>query len=222
MRCYLSTSRFAALSGGVHDPHGISQLIYANGYSPPSGTHSDRRSPRVWCASCGKTRQVEIGFAQRRISDTPAFERYPLELSRSMTLPDVAHHLGVSWDVIKDIQKRHLERRFKHIRLKDLTQIAIDEISAPGGGKGHRDLTVVLDLTSGTVVFIGQGKGADALKPFWRSAAGRTGPDHRRNSCDAKLARKPYACYVVPRQRRWHGIWHRPSSHFIHHRRGTP
>ena len=125
----------------------------------------DTTVPRVWCASCGKTRQVEIGFAERRVSYTRAFERYALELSRSMTIQDVAHHLGVSWDVIKDIQKRHLERRFKHIRLKDLTQIAIDEISV---GKGHRYLTVVLDLLSGAVVFIGDGKGADALNPFWR------------------------------------------------------
>ena len=83
-----------------------------------------------------------------------------------MTTQDVAHHLGVSWDVIKDIQKRHLERRFKRIRRKDLTQIAIDEISTPGGGKGHRYLTVVLDLLRGAVIFLGEGKGADALEPF--------------------------------------------------------
>jgi len=34
--------------------------------------------------------------------------------------------------------------------------------------KGHRYLTVVLDLESGAVVFVGDGKGADALKPFWK------------------------------------------------------
>lgn len=34
--------------------------------------------------------------------------------------------------------------------------------------KGHRYLTVVLDLESGAVVFIGEGKGADALEPLWR------------------------------------------------------
>ena len=27
-----------------------------------------------------------------------------------MTIKDVAHHLGVSWDVVKEIQKEHLER----------------------------------------------------------------------------------------------------------------
>jgi transposase len=44
-------------------------------------------------------------------------------------------------------------------------RIAIDEISI---GHGHRYLTVVLDLGSGAVVFVGEGKGADALRPFWR------------------------------------------------------
>ena len=121
--------------------------------------------PRLWCASCGKTRQARIGFADPKVSYTRSFERYALELSGHMTIQAVAQHLGVSWDVIKDIQKRHLQRRFAHIPLGSLRQIAIDEISI---GRGHRYLTVVLDLESGAVVFIGEGKGADALKPLWR------------------------------------------------------
>ena len=36
--------------------------------------------------------------------------------------------------------------------------IAIDEIAV---GKGHRYLTVVLDLESGAVVFVGDGKGME-------------------------------------------------------------
>lgn len=122
--------------------------------------------PRVHCFSCGKTRQVRVRFAEQRRSYTRAFERYALELCRHMTIQAVANHLGVSWDVIKDIQKRHLQRRFKRPKLKHLKRIAIDEICI---GKGHRYLTVVLDLQSGAVVFIGDGKGADALKPFWKS-----------------------------------------------------
>ena len=121
--------------------------------------------PRLWCAGCGKTRQGKIGFADARVSYTRSFERYALELSSHMTIQAVAQHLGVSWDVIKDIQKRYLQRRFAKIPLRDLRQIAIDEISI---GHGHRYLTVVLDLESGAVVFIGEGKGADSLKPLWR------------------------------------------------------
>jgi transposase len=49
--------------------------------------------------------------------------------------------------------------------LKHLELIAIDEIAI---GKGHRYLTVVLDLASGAVVFVGDGRGADSLTPFWK------------------------------------------------------
>ena len=121
--------------------------------------------PRVECRACGVVRQVEISFAKTRRSYTNAFERYALELSRSMTIQDVAKHLDVSWDVIKDIQKRDLTRRFSKPKLKHLRRIAIDEIAV---AKGHRYLTVVMNLESGAVVFVGDGKGADALKPFWK------------------------------------------------------
>ena len=86
-----------------------------------------------------------------------------------MTIRDVAKHLGVSWDMIKDIQKRDLSRRFAKPKLKYLRQIAIDEISI---AQGHRYLTVVLDLDSGAVAFVGDGKGAKALKPFWKRLKG--------------------------------------------------
>ncbi|MBW2308143.1 MAG: ISL3 family transposase, partial [Deltaproteobacteria bacterium] len=104
---------------------------------------------RVYCMVCALVRQVNVGFADPRRSYTKAFERYALELSRHMTIQEVARHLGVSWDVIKEIQKRSLKRRFSRPKLKKLKRIAIDEITS---GHGHRYLTIVLDLDSGAVV----------------------------------------------------------------------
>jgi transposase len=120
--------------------------------------------PRVECHGCGVVRQVKIAFADPRVTYTQAFQRYALELSRYMTIKDVANHLGISWDVIKEIQKADLKRRFDRPKLKHLRQIAIDEIST---AKGHVYLTIVLDLASGAVVHVGRGKGGDALKEFW-------------------------------------------------------
>jgi transposase len=121
--------------------------------------------PRVECHRCQVTRQVQLAFADPRRHFTHAWERYALDLTRSMTVQDVARHLGVSWDTIKDIQKRFLQRRFAKPKLKRLRRIAIDEISV---GRGHRYLTIVLDLDSGAVVFVGDGKGTDSLEPFWK------------------------------------------------------
>jgi len=120
---------------------------------------------RLRCLTCGVVRQAAIPFADPGRRYTRAFERYVLELSRHMTTLDVARHLGVSWHTVKEIRKRDLEKRFSRPRLKGLKRIAIDEISV---GRGHRYLTVVLDLRSGAVVFVGEGKGADALEPFWK------------------------------------------------------
>ncbi len=124
----------------------------------------DLAVPRVECRQCEVVRQVKIGFADPRVTYTKAFQRYALELLRDMTIQDVADHLGISWDVIKEIQKADLKRRFDRPKLKHLRHIAIDEISV---AKGHRYLTIVLDLESGVVVHVGQGKGGDALSDFW-------------------------------------------------------
>jgi transposase len=158
MRCSACGSREVS-------PHGYAERRF---HSLPIGR---RRTfiilpvPRVLCRNCGLTRQTRLDLADPRRTYTKAFERYALELSRCMTIQDVAHHLGVSWDIIKDIQRRDLERRFAKPKLKHLRQIAIDEISV---AKGHRYLSVVLDLESGAVVFVGDGKGGDALRPFWK------------------------------------------------------
>src|SRR5271166_4775459 len=120
---------------------------------------------RVWCPACDSVRQVKIGFADPKKRYTRSFARYALDLSRHMTIHDVAKHLQVSWDTIKEIQADSLQRRFGKPKLHKLRQIAIDEIAI---GKGHHYLTVVLNLLTGAVVFVGDGKGVDALKPFWR------------------------------------------------------
>jgi transposase len=121
--------------------------------------------PRVLCFACGLIRQVRIPFADPRKRYTRAFERYVLELSQFMTIQDVAKHLDISWDTVKDIQAHSLQRRFGKPKLRKLKQIAIDEIAI---GQGHQYLTVVLNLVSGAVVFVGDGKGVEALEPFWR------------------------------------------------------
>src|SRR5262245_27257021 len=120
--------------------------------------------PRVLGFGCGRVRQIRLGFADPKKHYTRAFERYVLDLSRHMTIQDVAEHLQVSWDTVKGIQARSLQKRFGKPKLGKLRQIAIDEIAI---GKGHRYVTVVLDLLSGAVVFVGDGKGVDALAPFW-------------------------------------------------------
>lgn len=83
-------------------------------HAPPIGSRPVRIRflvPRVECKTCRLVRQVRIQFADPRRQYTKAFERYVLDLSRSMTITDVARHLGVSWDLVKEIQAKNLSRR---------------------------------------------------------------------------------------------------------------
>lgn len=80
-------------------------------------------------------------------------------------MQDVAELLGVGWDVIKDIQKRDLIKRFSKPPLGCLEYIAIDEISVR---KAQKYLTIVYDLVGEVVVHVGEGRGMAALVPFWK------------------------------------------------------
>lgn len=120
--------------------------------------------PRVWCSDCKCLRRISLDIAEPRRSYTRAFARHVLELTKLMTLKDVAMFLGIGWDCVKDILKRNLARRFARPALRQVRYLSIDEISVR---KGHRYLTLVMDLDSGAVLFVGDGKGAKALEPFW-------------------------------------------------------
>ena len=126
-------------------------------------TYIKTEIPRVECRECKAIRQADIGFADPRLTYTKALGRYVLDLARHMTIADVARHLGLGWDLIKSIQKRYLEKKYGCPNLRKLKRIAIDEIYV--GKRGY--LTIVLDALSGSVVFVGDGKGSDALEPFW-------------------------------------------------------
>jgi transposase len=117
----------------------------------------------VECKECKVIRQSEIGFADPRLTYTRSLARYVLNLARYMTISDVSKHLSLSWDVIKSIQKRYLQEKYSRPNLNELNQIAIDEIYI--GKRGY--LTVVMDIHTGAVVFVGDGKGSEALEPFW-------------------------------------------------------
>ncbi len=120
---------------------------------------------RVECLECGIVRQEHLPFAEPYRRYTRSFARYALELSRIATVKDVATHLGVSWGLVREIQQQALEKEVRTMRLDSLRRIGIDELAV---GKGHRYVTVVIDLDSGAVVFVGDGKGAESVKPFLR------------------------------------------------------
>ena len=105
---------------------------------------------RLECKSCGLIRQEHLHFAEERKSYTRSLKRYILELSKIGTIKDVTDHLKVSWDLVKEVQKEHLQKHYSSPNLERVQHIAIDEFAVK---KGHEHMTVVLDLDTGIIIF---------------------------------------------------------------------
>ena len=120
---------------------------------------------RYKCRHCDYDQQERIPFATGSRSYTHRFAKYVVDLLRGMTLQDVSNHLGVSWDTVKEIHSTYLERHYSPPSLEGVENIGIDEFAVR---KGHVYKTIVVDLDSGRVLYVGDGKGADALTKFWR------------------------------------------------------
>ena len=120
---------------------------------------------RYKCRDCDYDQQESIPFATGSRSYTHRFAKYVVDLLRGMTLQDVSNHLGVSWDTVKEIHSTYLERHYSPPSLEGVENIGIDEFAVR---KGHVYKTIVVDLGSGRVLYVGDGKGADALTKFWR------------------------------------------------------
>ena len=71
---------------------------------------------RYKCKECDFDQQENIPFATGSRSYTHRFAKYVVDLLRGMTLQDVSHHLGVSWDTIKEIHSSYLERHYSIFR----------------------------------------------------------------------------------------------------------
>ena len=119
---------------------------------------------RYKCRDCDYDQQERIPFATGSRSYTHRFAKYVVDLLRGMTLQDVSNHLGVSWDTVKEIHSTYLERHYSPPSLEGVENIGIDEFAVR---KGHVYKTIVVDLDSGRVLYVGDGKGADALTKFW-------------------------------------------------------
>ena len=84
---------------------------------------------------------------------------------RFATVQDVSSILKVSWNLVKRIDKENLQRQYSKPKLKHVKYLAIDEFAVQ---KGHKYNTVVMDLESCQVLFVGEGRQASVLDSFWR------------------------------------------------------
>ena len=114
---------------------------------------------RLRCHDCDKYLMENIPFissASNRVSKV--LERSILDLRKEMSITAVANHFGLNWHTVKNVEKKHLRKKYEIISLKGVTAIGIDKVHMGEkiANKGY--LTIVRDLHSGAALFVGQGK----------------------------------------------------------------
>jgi transposase len=124
---------------------------------------------RRYCTDCFHKWWPKPSFVpgQRRMVRT--FEKHIICLTASMTLKDVAKHLGLSWHTVRDIHKDYLRKKYsKPLDFKKLQNIGIDEFSI---GKDHDYMTIFIDLDTTQIIHAIEGRSKEVITPFLKKLA---------------------------------------------------
>lgn len=180
------------------------------------------RINRLKCSFCGCDAYEHIPFATGKQRYTHRLAHCVVTLLKKMSIKDVAGYLGLSWDTVKDIHRNYLHHKFARVDLRKVRHIGIDEFAVH---RGHEYMTIVVDMDRGVIVHVGQGRGADALRDFWKKVRKQkvriesVSTDLSAAFISAVMANLPDATYVFDRfhvqglvgdalERTRRAIWH--------------
>jgi transposase len=134
-------------------------------------TYLEIRAMRVAC--CGGTRVERLPFAMAGFRMTERFFSRVAALCTRLPIRAVAEMAKLAWDTVTRVDKRAIELALQEPedRLRGLRWIGVDEVSRTGG---RVYFTIVTNLETGKVVWIGDGKGEKGMLPFLQ-ALGKKG-----------------------------------------------
>lgn len=118
---------------------------------------------RVSCPQCG-TRREQIDWLSRHSRMTDRLIRYTEELCRILPIQHVAAHVGLSWHTVKRIDHQRLLRELPEVDLSQTRRLIMDEFALH---KGHRYASVIADADTRQVLWIGEGRTREAVRPFF-------------------------------------------------------
>ncbi len=121
------------------------------------------RMPRVKCHSCGKIRTVIIDWARPGTGFTLFFEHHVMSLMVEMPVAAVARKVGEHDTRLWRVFKHYVDKAMDNIDVSRVARIAMDETSR---AKGHKYVTLFIDVDTKRLIFVTVGKGAAVLYDF--------------------------------------------------------
>jgi len=119
---------------------------------------------KIYCSHCG-IHSEKFSFIDRYARHTRRFEQFVYQLCHFMTIVDVANSIKLSWDEVKYIDRKYLNNKYKNPHWKNLRILGVDEIAL---AKGHKYLTIVVNLANGQVVYVGKERKQKSLEHFFK------------------------------------------------------
>jgi transposase len=141
--------------------------------------------PRTDCPECG-VKTTAPPWAEKHSRFTLLFERFVIDALLEMSVTGVCRLLRLTWDEADGIMARAVKRGLSKRDLSTLTRIGIDEKSV---GKGHRYVSIVYNLDTSKVVWVGEDRREETLDRFF-AALGKRGRE--RIECITMDMWKPY------------------------------
>lgn len=118
---------------------------------------------RVRCPDCG-VRRESIPWLHSSSQMTRRLVRHVEELRKVLPVKHVSKLAGLSWNTVKRVDKARLLRELPPVRWSEVRRLVIDEFALR---KGHRYATVVADADTRQVLWVGEGRSREALRPFF-------------------------------------------------------
>jgi len=158
---FAAGSRFAVPGeNGVHPVHDTVSKRYRHLNFFQHECYLEVRVPRVKLPG-GAVRQVEPDWAGKLSGFTLLFEALVLMLGREMPFAVVARLTGESWHRVAAICGRYVDLALAEADFSEVTSLAIDETSR---ARGHDYVTLAADAKRRAVVFVTQGREAQAIR----------------------------------------------------------
>ena len=81
-----------------------------------------------------------------------------------MAIKHVAHFFHLDWGTVKSVDKQHLKEKLVTQEKTPVQIIGMDESAIQ---KGHRYATVIINLESGSVIWVGRGRSRESIRSFF-------------------------------------------------------
>lgn len=126
-------------------------------------TYMHARVPRTECQSCNKITLVPVNWSRPKSHFTLQFDAWAMRLMAEMPVNAAARELREHDTRMWRILHHYVDKAMSELDVTTVKRIAVDETSSR---RGHRYITLFVDVDTKIVLFATEGKGMDTLEKF--------------------------------------------------------